>query len=89
MINGFNQNDSETYQRQMQSMQANQTAGLQPAPPRQVLMLACQEHAKVLQKRIAEYEAGRGTYEANKAELEAVMSAISALAGNGLSKAVG
>ena len=51
-------------------------------------MQACQEHAKNLQKRIAEYEAGRGAYEANKAELQAIMTAVNALAGNGLSKAV-
>jgi len=84
--NGYAQNDSVNYQHQMQ---ANQSAavGLRDVPPRQVLMQACQEHAKTLQKRIAEYEAGRGQYEANKAELEAIMAAVSALAGNGVSKA--
>lgn len=55
--------------------------------PRVRLMRECQEHAKVLQKRIAEYEAGRNAYEGYKAELEAVMAAVSALAGNGVTRA--
>lgn len=93
-ING--QNDNRTYQAQMDALtlaqaQANtgqwqSAVGTAPLPPRQRLMHECQEHAKVLRKRIAEYEAGKSRYDADKAELEAVMTAVSALAGNGASR---